>query len=65
MLPVLALAPGPASAGVRSPSDAARAFSLQRMAELPSARGRWDPGTVIGYWVNRALAGPGAIRDVR
>ena len=27
------------------------------MAEAPSARGRWDPCTVIGYRVNRTLAG--------
>jgi hypothetical protein len=65
LLTVLPLMPGPASAAVRLPSDAARAFSLQRMAEAPSARGRWDPCTVIGYRVNRALAGPGAVRDVR
>src|SRR3954468_18235191 len=65
MFPVLALVPAPASAQVLSPSDEARAFSLQRMAEAPSARGRWDPCTVIGYRVNRTLAGPGAVRDVR
>jgi hypothetical protein len=64
MLAVVPLVPAPASAGVRSPSGAS-AFALQRMAEAPSARGRWDPCTVIGYRVNRALAGPGAVRDVR
>ena len=64
MLAVVPLVPAPASAGVRSPSGASP-FALQRMAEAPSARGRWDPCTVIGYRVNRALAGPGAVRDVR
>jgi hypothetical protein len=65
MLPVLSLAPPLASAGTRSPSGDASAFALQRMAEAPSARGRWDPCTVIGYRVNTVLAGPGAVRDVR
>jgi hypothetical protein len=65
MLALLPLFPGLASAQVRSPSGDASAFALQRMAEAPSARGRWDPCTVIGYRVNRALAGPGAVRDVR
>jgi hypothetical protein len=62
---LLALVPGPASAQVRNPSGDARAFALQRMAEAPSARGRWDPCTVIGYRVNSVLAGPGAVADVR
>ncbi len=65
MLAAMSLVPAPASAGVRSPSGNASAFALQRMAEAPSARGRWDPCTVIGYRVNRSLAGPGAVRDLR
>jgi hypothetical protein len=62
---LLVLPPGQASAHGWVPAGDPRAFTVYKMAEAPQALGRWDPCTPIGYRVNRTLATPGAIADVR
>jgi len=62
---LFSLTPGTASAQQWSPRGSPRAYSVYRMTEAPAAMGRWDPCTPIGYRVNSALAGQGAVVDVR